>query len=79
MILAACELLAGNADPTEAEIRRSIAGNLCRCTGYQHIVAAVRNAAGKMRSKKVQAVGGRSERPAALPAVAKGPAKRDDG
>ena len=72
MILAACELLAGNADPSEAEIRRSIAGNLCRCTGYQHIVAAVRNAAGKMRSKKVQAVGGRSDRPAAMPAVAKG-------
>jgi carbon-monoxide dehydrogenase small subunit len=37
-----------NPDPTEAEIREAISGNLCRCTGYQHIVDAVRLAADKM-------------------------------
>jgi len=38
-----------NPDPTEAEIREAISGNLCRCTGYQHIVDAVKLAAEKMR------------------------------
>jgi len=56
MILTACDLLARNPDPSESEIRRAIAGNLCRCTGYQHIVAAVENAARKMREKPVKAV-----------------------
>ena len=56
MILTACDLLSHNPDPNEAEIRRAIAGNLCRCTGYQHIVAAVQNAARKMRPKAVKAV-----------------------
>ena len=37
-----------NPDPTEAEIREAISGNLCRCTGYQHIVDAVQLAAEKM-------------------------------
>ena len=37
-----------NPDPTEAEIREAIAGNLCRCTGYQHIVDAVKLAAAEM-------------------------------
>ncbi len=37
-----------NPDPTEAEIREAMSGNLCRCTGYQHIVDAVRLAAEKM-------------------------------
>ena len=37
-----------NSDPTEAEIREAISGNLCRCTGYQHIVDAVKLAAEKM-------------------------------
>jgi carbon-monoxide dehydrogenase small subunit len=40
--------LEGNPDPTEAEIREAMSGNLCRCTGYQHIVDAVRLAAEKM-------------------------------
>jgi carbon-monoxide dehydrogenase small subunit len=39
-----------NPDPTEPEIREAIAGNLCRCTGYQHIVEAVQLAAEKMRA-----------------------------
>ena len=38
-----------NPDPTEEEIRHAISGNLCRCTGYQHIVDAVKLAAEKMR------------------------------
>jgi carbon-monoxide dehydrogenase small subunit len=38
-----------NPDPNEEEIREAIAGNLCRCTGYQHIVDAVQLAAEKMR------------------------------
>jgi len=38
-----------NPDPTEAEIRHALSGNLCRCTGYQHIVDAVKLAAEKMK------------------------------
>lgn len=38
-----------NPDPTEDEIRHAISGNLCRCTGYQHIVDAVKLAADKLR------------------------------
>jgi carbon-monoxide dehydrogenase small subunit len=38
-----------NPDPTEEDIRYAISGNLCRCTGYQHIVDAVKLAAEKMR------------------------------
>ena len=38
-----------NSDPTEDEIRHALSGNLCRCTGYQHIVDAVKLAAEKMR------------------------------
>jgi carbon-monoxide dehydrogenase small subunit len=45
MILAAVDLLDRNPAPSEAEIRRGLEGNLCRCTGYQHIVVAVRHAA----------------------------------
>jgi len=40
--------LQANSSPTEAEIRRAISGNLCRCTGYQHIVSAVKTAAATM-------------------------------
>ena len=48
MIMAACDLLSENPDPSEAEIREGIAGNLCRCTGYQNIVRAVQAAAADM-------------------------------
>lgn len=41
--------LAQNPDPSEEEIREAISGNLCRCTGYQHIVEAVQLAAKKMK------------------------------
>jgi carbon-monoxide dehydrogenase small subunit len=42
--------LEGNPHPTEEEIREAISGNLCRCSGYQHIVDAVKLAAEKMRT-----------------------------
>ena len=51
MIMAAHQLLKDNADPSEAEIRRGIEGNLCRCTGYQHIVNAVGHAARAMKGQ----------------------------
>ena len=42
--------LEANPDPSEAEIRQAISGNLCRCTGYQHIVDAVKLAAERRRA-----------------------------
>ncbi|MBM3735775.1 MAG: (2Fe-2S)-binding protein [Acidobacteria bacterium] len=48
MIMAAKQLLDRNPAPDDPEIRHGIEGNLCRCTGYQNIVAAVRSAAAKM-------------------------------
>ena len=45
MLLTAAELLRANPDPSKAEIRHALIGNLCRCTGYDAIVAAVRAAA----------------------------------
>jgi aerobic-type carbon monoxide dehydrogenase small subunit (CoxS/CutS family) len=51
MILAAIELLRDNPDPTEAEIRVGLSGNLCMCTGYVNIVRAVRAAVGNGRAK----------------------------
>ena len=50
MIMSAVNLLADNPKPTEREIREGIAGNFCRCTGYQNIVVAIRHAAETMRS-----------------------------
>ena len=51
MIMSVLELLQNNADPTDDEIRYWLEGNLCRCTGYQNIVRAVRAAAAAMRDK----------------------------
>jgi carbon-monoxide dehydrogenase small subunit len=48
-LIAAKALLERNPDPTETEIRFGLAGNLCRCTGYDKIVRAVQSAAGEMR------------------------------
>jgi aerobic-type carbon monoxide dehydrogenase small subunit (CoxS/CutS family) len=45
MLISATALLKANPDPTESEIRAGLSGNLCRCTGYVGIVAAVRSAA----------------------------------
>jgi carbon-monoxide dehydrogenase small subunit len=48
MMMAACDLLRENPHPTEDEVREGIEGNLCRCTGYQNIVAAVQAAGAAM-------------------------------
>ena len=47
MIMAAVNLLTDNPKPSEEQIREGISGNLCRCTGYQHIVNAIQHAADK--------------------------------
>jgi carbon-monoxide dehydrogenase small subunit len=49
MILTAFQLLERNSDPSEEEIRHGIEGNICRCTGYQHIVEAIQAAAKSMK------------------------------
>ncbi|HZZ46074.1 MAG TPA: (2Fe-2S)-binding protein [Pseudonocardia sp.] len=49
MIMQSIDLLGDNPDPTELEVRHGLEGNLCRCTGYQNIVRAVRDAAQKMK------------------------------
>jgi len=50
VLMSLVPFLEENPHPTEPEIREAISGNLCRCTGYQHIVDAVQLAAEKMRS-----------------------------
>jgi aerobic carbon-monoxide dehydrogenase small subunit len=50
MIMAATDLLARDPDPSEEAIRHAIEGNICRCTGYQNIVAAIREAATMLRA-----------------------------
>jgi carbon-monoxide dehydrogenase small subunit len=52
MILASHELLRTNPNPSDQQIRHGLEGNFCRCTGYQNIVRAVREAAATMRSKR---------------------------
>ena len=50
MIMSSVDLLQKNPDPSEDEIRRGLAGNFCRCTGYHNIVKAVQYAAEKMQA-----------------------------
>ena len=57
MIITLYHLLKTNPDPTEEEIRRGIAGNLCRCTGYHNIVKAALSGARKMRAGSKGAAG----------------------
>ena len=54
-IMQAASLLSDNASPSEAEVVEHMTGNLCRCTGYVHIVRAVRTAADRL---KIQSAGG---------------------
>jgi carbon-monoxide dehydrogenase small subunit len=54
MILRAYRLLQENGNPSEAEIRLGISGNLCRCTGYQNIVKAIQFAAAKINGVPYQ-------------------------
>ena len=52
MVMAAAGLLEATPEPTEAEIRAGLEGNLCRCTGYVKIVRAVEVAARRMRAAR---------------------------
>ena len=52
MVLTAAELLKSNSHPSDAEIRHAIIGNLCRCTGYDAIVASVRRASDALSSEQ---------------------------
>jgi carbon-monoxide dehydrogenase small subunit len=52
MLVRAYRLLIDNPNPSEAEIRAGISGNLCRCTGYQNIVKAIQYAAAKLRESQ---------------------------
>ncbi len=56
MIMSVLPFLEENNDPTEEEVREIVDGNLCRCTGYQHIVDAVKLAAKKMAERQQQMV-----------------------
>jgi carbon-monoxide dehydrogenase small subunit len=68
MILSAIDLLSSNPDPTDEQIRHGIEGNMCRCTGYQNIVASIRAAAEAMRA--AEAVPAATPRPSPRPAPA---------
>ena len=57
MVIAAYDLLRENPDPTDAEIRHALHGNICRCTGYQHIVKAIQRAAATLRAQGAATVG----------------------
>jgi carbon-monoxide dehydrogenase small subunit len=57
MIMASYQLLKNNPNPSEAEIRKALEGNICRCTGYQNIVRAVQYAAERMRTAAAAPVG----------------------
>jgi carbon-monoxide dehydrogenase small subunit len=54
MLMTAWELLRRNPDPTEVDVREAIAGNLCRCTGYVHIVNAILAAAAALRGGRTR-------------------------
>ncbi|ADJ16579.1 (2Fe-2S)-binding protein [Halalkalicoccus jeotgali] len=58
MIMQTRSLLADTPDPTEAEIRDGLSGNLCRCTGYEKIIDAVQDAAGRMNDEQTVATDG---------------------
>ncbi len=54
MLAAAKELLEANPDPSDEDIREAISGNLCRCTGYEFIINAIRSAAKAMRDADIK-------------------------
>jgi len=62
MMLAALQVLDRYPDPTDEQIRHGLDGNLCRCTGYQHIVNSVRWAARKLREEGMPAIPAAGER-----------------
>ncbi len=52
MVIAIDQLLRDNPNPTEADVRRGLDGNLCRCTGYQNIVKSALSAGRKLRGEE---------------------------
>ena len=72
MLMAAAALLRVNPTPTEAEVVHALEGNLCRCTGYVNIVAAVLQAAQAMAADGAEGSAGAGAR--AVPAAAPGAA-----
>jgi carbon-monoxide dehydrogenase small subunit len=54
MMLTSSALLAHNPDPSEAQIRQAISGNLCRCTGYVNIIKSVQHAAAALRQPEAK-------------------------
>lgn len=71
MMLTAVQILERTPDPSDEEIRHGLDGNLCRCTGYQHIVNSVRYAARKMKEESIPAI--------PQPAAAQGSATGKEG
>ncbi len=69
MIMTAADLLSRNPNPTDDEIRHAIEGNFCRCTGYQNIVAAIREAARITASGRTTALPVGEDASDALPPV----------
>jgi carbon-monoxide dehydrogenase small subunit len=71
MIMVATDFLSRNPDPSDDEIRHAIEGNFCRCTGYQNIVAAIKDAAGRLRGGAATAipVSAESAEPVASPSA----------
>jgi carbon-monoxide dehydrogenase small subunit len=61
MIMVAADLLSRNPDPSDPEIRHALEGNYCRCTGYQNIVAAIREAAAVIRAGATAPAGSASQ------------------
>ncbi len=56
MLLTALQILERSPDPSEDEIRHGLEGNLCRCTGYQHIVNSIKYAARKLKEEHIPAI-----------------------
>ncbi|MBI4442249.1 MAG: (2Fe-2S)-binding protein [Acidobacteria bacterium] len=79
MLMAAHDLLQRSPHPTATEIQSALRGNLCRCTGYQMIVAAVQNAAKKMRTSKLRPNPSRDSNGAAINPTAAAAVPRERG
>jgi carbon-monoxide dehydrogenase small subunit len=61
MMITALQILERNSGATDEEIRHGLDGNLCRCTGYQHIVNAIRSAGKKLKETGIPAIPGRGD------------------
>ncbi len=63
MMLTALQILERHPDPTDEQIRHGLEGNLCRCTGYQHIVNSIKAAARKLKEHQMPAIPRRAAAP----------------